>query len=102
MTRPVWLALAVALGGCTIPVDGQPKPGATPGIAHDGPRPDCQYHPDAGRKPYAEPKVVAADWDTPVKVGQPLMTACPEDAIEISRRNWRRRHLGVVLGRRDL
>ena len=61
------------------------EPPAVLGIRHGESRPPCAYTRDSGRVPYAMPQVVASDWGAPVKLGEPICTDCPEDAVEISR-----------------
>jgi Tol biopolymer transport system component len=50
------------------------------------PRPDCNCTRTIGRTDATAPQVVdVARWDTPQRLGTPINTDCPEDAIEISR-----------------
>jgi hypothetical protein len=77
-TAIAFVCLVCPAGGCG--EDGAGNAGARHGV----PRPECGYAVDAGRVPWALPRVVAADWGAPVKLPT-LNTACPEDAIEISR-----------------
>jgi len=79
MTSPMrWEAviLLAAVGcGCS---------GGKPGFTDGSPRPECQYTVDPARVPYLMPQTVGTGWGPPVKLTT-LNTACPEDAIEISR-----------------
>jgi len=45
--------------------------------------PECQK-PPASRLDAHSPESVALDWGQPIRLGRPINTACPEDAIEIS------------------
>ena len=74
--------IATLSAGCT---EGT-APKGEPDFAHGSPRPPCECSVDPGRQPYYESPVVVADgWSAPVKLSGSLNTACPEDAIEISR-----------------
>jgi hypothetical protein len=47
-------------------------------------------HPECAKSPHPRvdahtPETVVADWGAPVRLGSPINTPCPEDAIEISR-----------------
>jgi len=62
----------------------EPPPGDT--FGQGSPRPDCQCTATNGRTDMVLPQTVdTAHWGTPQKVGAPINTNCPEDAIEISR-----------------
>ena len=62
--------------------DQGPEPAGR--IEHNDPRPECRYTVDSNRVPWRMPQVVGTGWGTPIKLAT-LNTACPEDAIEISR-----------------
>lgn len=67
--------LALLIAGCANDDgDGPPEP------AH----PECAKAPSARIDAHA-PESVAADWAPPVRLGDPINTPCPEDAVEISR-----------------
>jgi hypothetical protein len=84
-TRAAVLGLLVAaVGACSDQDDQGPAP-LDFGIHHGEPRPGCAYVIDEGRQPYLMPTVLAPDWGEPVKLGEPIATACPEDAVTISR-----------------
>jgi Tol biopolymer transport system component len=46
--------------------------------------PDCSK-PPSSRVDAHTPTVMVSDWGPPVRLGSPINTSCPEDAIEISR-----------------
>jgi hypothetical protein len=73
--RRIALLLAALLAACGDDVDPFP---------HGSPRPACEQTVDPGRTPYLMPQTVATDFGPPIKLPT-LNTACPEDAIEISR-----------------
>ncbi len=86
----MWRA-AAAIAACSFPFHGgcdnereTDDAPASFGIYHDQPRPPCTETIAAGRQPVALPQVVAADWGEPIKLGVPINTACPEDAVSIS------------------
>jgi len=69
------LLLTVALMGCENDENGDP-----PDLGH----PECARAP-SGRVDAHTPQSVAADWEAPVRLGDPINTPCLEDAVEISR-----------------
>lgn len=60
------------------------------GVDEDPPPPECTPRPRCERAPHTrvdalEPESAVADWGPPVRLGAPINTPCPEDAIETSR-----------------
>lgn len=81
--RAIAYGCLIVLAGCAGSESLQ-EPPVTLGIHHGEPRPACRQIADPSRTPWALPQVVAADWGASVKLGDPICTACPEDAVEIS------------------
>lgn len=72
-----WIAAAaLAWCGCADETATKPEP-SSPTI------PVCEKSGD--RVDEKSPTVVAADWEQPVRLGPPVNTPCPQDAIEIAR-----------------
>ncbi|MBM3316514.1 MAG: PD40 domain-containing protein [Candidatus Eisenbacteria bacterium] len=79
------VGLCIASGcGCGGLREGGGDPAAL-GIHHGELLPACAYSFDEQRQPYLLPRVVAADWGEAIKLGDPLGTMCPEDAVTIGR-----------------
>lgn len=76
-------SLAVIASACS---DRSSDPPVDETFGHGSPRPECQCTTTVGRTDAVLPQTVDTErWGNPIKLGAPINTDCPEDAVEISR-----------------
>lgn len=73
------LAILLSAGACLLSCDNK-----SDNPEEISPYPECGKGP-SDRVDIHTPTVEAADWGQPVRLGEPVNSPCPEDAIEISR-----------------